>query len=319
MDDDCIDDLSCVRLAQGIADRLDLRLPSSEEIDERFSSLEKGQGSWFRRRIAPAARRFRDAFYDDRSSDGVGIERIERIIREGVAQTSQEHSFMEEFYRVHGLDSDGLRCGFHVARYVGGFLGVYADGRSLRMSRLRLEDSLGKGIDIAVDRLLKEGLTLYHHGGFTGLISGDFRSRALDYLKGELDWRIDCGRDMLLMDSVLLESGSGKGVVMSGRGRGPFGGIPLSGRIRLAKNDYRRGQEDPDFVVVNSDLEPDGRRDGCLCRNCGHKYDDPPYSGCPAANEFYELLLRHNCALTMTMCGARGEDGRLLYIPLDDD
>ena len=91
----------------------------------------------------------------------------------------------------------------------------------------------------------------------------------------------------------------------------------MKGKLELVVNRYRRKDTDPEKVWANVDAD-ELRRKECLCLNCERMYDTPQYSSCRAAQEFFELLKKHNSAITMTRCGATDEDGELMYRPLEN-
>ena len=66
-----------------------------------------------------------------------------------------------------------------------------------------------------------------------------------------------------------------------------------------------------------ANLEMDEKRkEECLCLNCDRKNDDPPYSSCPVAGEFYRICVENNMASMITRCGAKDEEENLMYKPI---
>lgn len=63
----------------------------------------------------------------------------------------------------------------------------------------------------------------------------------------------------------------------------------------------------------------EARRTECLCRLCDRKNDDPRYSSCPTAAKIYAICVEDDMAMSITRCGARDEEGNLLYKPLKED
>lgn len=86
--------------------------------------------------------------------------------------------------------------------------------------------------------------------------------------------------------------------------------------IEKIANAYRKTEDDPADVWANTEMDA-LRRKECLCVNCERKNEPKPYASCPVAARIYEICVGHNMAMAITRCGAVGEDGKLMYKPLE--
>lgn len=85
--------------------------------------------------------------------------------------------------------------------------------------------------------------------------------------------------------------------------------------IEKILNKHKTREEQPDEVWANTEMD-ELRRKKCLCVNCERKNDSPPYSSCPVAAKIYKICYEDSMAMAITKCGATGESGELLYLPL---
>lgn len=84
------------------------------------------------------------------------------------------------------------------------------------------------------------------------------------------------------------------------------------GSIRLVPNPYSK-EGHPEQIWADTELDQ-LRRKECLCYNCGHKDDQPKYSGCSVSQILYALAQNHDLAMMISMCGAKDDKRKLLHI-----